>query len=129
VRSRQRLIDTGLWVASAAVIASVLILSLIPQPPIGGPRPLDLLLHVAAYAPTALLLLLAGVWRAGRGMGQFPRSTFGFIGGLIVFGGALEAVQALGWAGPRQGEAADALANAMGVGSGGAVWWLLRARG
>jgi hypothetical protein len=61
-------------------------------------------------------------------MGQFPRSTFGFIGGLIVFGGALEVVQAFGWAGPRQGEAADALANAMGVGTGGGIWWLLRAR-
>jgi hypothetical protein len=112
--------------ASAALLALLVLLSLIAQPPIGGPRPLDLFLHVAAYAPTTLMLLLAGVWRPGRGVGRFPRSTLGFLVGLIVLGSALEAVQALGWAGPRQGEPVDALANAIGVGTGGAVWWLLR---
>jgi len=128
MRSSQRLIDTGLWSASAALLLSLVVLSVIPEPPIGGPRPTDLLLHVAAYAPTTLLLLLAGVWRPGRGSGRFPRSALAFILGLILLGSALEAVQALGWAGPRQGEIGDALANAVGVAVGAGWWLLLRAR-
>jgi hypothetical protein len=128
MRSRQRLIDTGLWGASVALILSLVVLSLIPQPPIAGSHPSDLILHVAAYAPTTLIFLLAGVWRPGRGVGRFPHATFAFVLGLVVLGTALEAIQALGWAATRQGEVADALANAVGVGTGTAAWSLLRAR-
>lgn len=126
--STERLIDGGLWGLSIILMAAVVALSVVPQPPIGGPRPIDLLLHVAAYAPTTLVVLLAGVWRPGRGTGPFPRLTVGFVAGVLAVGTLLEVVQALGWAGPRQGEVADALANAVGVGLGAGLWALLRAR-
>lgn len=124
---KRRFVDALLWVASVALMVALVILSLIPQPPIGGPRPTDLLLHVAAYAPTTFMLLLAAVWRPGRGMGPFPNSAVAVIVALMVLGAALEGAQALGWAGPRQGEVTDVIANVVGVGTGGLGWRLLRA--
>lgn len=126
--SRERLIDGGLWGLAVVLLVGVAALSLLPQPPIGGPGPTDLLLHAAAYAPTTLVLLLAGVWRPGRGEGRFPRMTVTFVVLVLLMGAALEVVQGLGLVGPREGEVADALANAVGVGIGAGPWAVLRSR-
>ncbi len=109
------------------LLASLIVLSLLPKLPIGGPKPIDLALHAAAYGPTTLSLLLAGVWRPGRGEGPFPKLTVAFIAAILVLGVVLELVQAFALAGVREGEIADALANGIGVGAGAAVWSLLRA--
>ena len=126
--NRTRAIDAALWALSGILLVSVVVLSLIPRLPVGGPGPIDLLLHAAAYAPTTLSLLLAGVWRPGRGEGPFPKLTVTFIAGILALGVIIEVVQAFGLAGVRKGEIADALANGIGVGAGAGVWMLLRAR-
>lgn len=123
-----RAIDAALWALAGVLLVSVVVLSLIPRLPVGGPGPIDLLLHAAAYAPTTLSLLLAGVWRPGRGEGPFPKLTVSFIAGILALGMILELVQAFGLAGVREGEIADALANGIGVGAGAGVWALARAR-
>ncbi len=125
----RRIIDSALWGLSALLLVSLVVLSVLPKLPIGGPKPIDLALHAAAYAPTTLSLLLAGVWRPGRGAGPFPKLTTAFIVGILAIGVILELVQAFALAGVREGEIADALANGIGVGAGAGVWSLLRALG
>ena len=123
---RRELLDAVLWTLSGILLTSVAVLSLMPKLPVGGPGPIDLLLHAVAYAPTTLSLLLAGVWRPGRGEGPFPKLTVTFIAGILALGVILELVQAFGLAGLREGEIADGIANAVGVGVGAGIWAILR---
>ncbi|MGH2652952.1 MAG: VanZ family protein [Actinomycetota bacterium] len=127
-RTRGKVIDAALWTLSALLLGTLTTLSLVPSPPVGGPRPVDLILHVAAYAPTTLVLLLAAVWRPGRGPGRFPGMAGWIVAGLVLLGAGIEVVQGLGLTGPRQGEPIDALANALGVAAGFGMWSVLETR-
>lgn len=80
--------------------------------------------HAGVYGVLTLSLLLAAVWRPGRGSGPFARAAWlvGFgIAGLSVL---LELVQI-----PvpvRQPEGLDLLANVSGVTAALLVWWSVR---
>jgi hypothetical protein len=94
-----------------------------------GPRPTDLVLHVLAYAPTMFLLLLAAVWRPGRGSGPIPGGAVWIGLALVGLGIALELVQGLQIVPGREGDAPDAAANAAGVAAGATLWAILRKGG
>ncbi|WP_166212696.1 VanZ family protein [Cognatiluteimonas telluris] len=96
----------GLWIAAlvATVVASLLPVFLLPVVPPGG----DKVEHLGGYAllAAAAVQLFAGrraLWRAALG--------------LVVLGVALEVAQGL-FTATRQMDAADALANSLGVAIG-----------
>jgi hypothetical protein len=118
---RAALVDIALWILTGASVASLLVLSLVIDPPGGWP-----LLHTAAYAPLTLLLLLTMVWRPGRGPGRFPRRGPWIVTALVAVGVGLEAVQALP-AIARDPQVWDALAGILGVALGSGIWlWVRR---
>lgn len=68
----------------------------------------------------------AFVWLTVLGLLSYPAHAIRVGLGLLVFGGAIELAQAAtGW---RHGEWVDLAADAIGIGAGVAVWWLLRRR-
>ena len=72
--------------------------------------------HALAYFVTTLLVLLAAVWRPGRGEGVLWRWRGGSSWGWSLAGGAVEVVQSsVG----RDGELADWLAEIVAVAAGG----------
>jgi hypothetical protein len=118
---RERVVDITLWILSGASGVTLLVLSLVIDPPQGWP-----FLHTAAYAPLTLLLLLTMVWRPGRGPGRFPRRGPWIVAALVAVGVGLEVVQALP-AVARDPEVWDALAGVLGVALGGGIWlWVRR---
>lgn len=90
------------WLAAgAALMALVVVLSLMPAPPrMGGS---DKLAHLSAYASMALWF--AGIYRSSR--------YAAILLGLLLFGVAIEVLQGLG--GSRQPEFADVAANLAGI--------------
>ena len=68
--------------------------------------------HFLAYFFTVGSLLLAAVWRPGRGAGRFPRATGWIVGAAVLVGAGLELVQ--GSMPNRQMELMDAAANTLG---------------
>jgi len=127
--TRTRVVDVLLWGLSVTFIGALVVLSVVRSPPVGGPRPIDLVLHVLAYAGTMSLLLLAAVWRPGRGGGPFPAGAAWIGLGLVAIGVALELVQGLHIVPGREGDLSDAAANAVGVAAGSVLWAGLRKRG
>ncbi len=118
-------IDAVLWAAAGLCGATTLWLSLWAVPPgttaFGGADKVE---HGVAYFVTALLLLLAGVWRPGRGSGPFARWYIAVLASLIVAGGAVELIQTqIG----REGEWADWLAEIVAVSLAWATIAVLRA--
>jgi VanZ family protein len=94
VRSREALIDVALWTAALVCVCLTLWWSLVSLPPDRRLFPgIDKLQHGLAYFVTSLLLLLAGVWRPGRGDGPFARWGAWVPIVLIVAGGAIEVLQ------------------------------------
>ncbi len=110
------------------MLATLTTLSLTPDPPVPDAPLADKATHVLAYGGTTLVLLLAAVWRPGRGDGPFRTGTAIVAFGLLALGVGLEVVQGLEIFGPRTAEPADAVANGIGVVAGVAVWWLVRSR-
>jgi VanZ family protein len=96
----------GLWIAAlvATVVASLLPVFLLPVVPPGG----DKVEHLGGYA---LLAAAAVQLFAGR------RARWRAALGLVVLGVALEVAQGL-FTATRQMDAADALANSLGVAIG-----------
>jgi VanZ family protein len=82
--------------------------------------------HALAYFVTTLLVLLAAVWRPGRGEGVLWRWRAWVVVGMILAGGAVEVVQSsVG----REGELADWVAEIFAVTAAvGVLWWLRRHR-
>ena len=117
---RSRLIDTLLWAASGVLFVLSFVLSWGP-PPTFGPRFdwADKLWHLLGYATLCSTLLLAAVWRPGRGPGRFAWA--GWRMALLVLGVAwlTEALQ-----GPfgRDVELLDAVADLAGVMLGFLAW-------
>ena len=110
-----RLIDGALWLASALFAGSTLAFSLVIAPPeVSAFTPSDKALHVIAYFATGLSLLLAGVWRPGRGDGPFAEWRLRGAFAMLAVGASIEIVQAVFTA--RQAELGDIAADAIGVG-------------
>ena len=91
---RERGIDVVLWAAAVLCIAVTLWLSLWAVPPgasvFGGADKVE---HAVAYFATALLVLLAAVWRPGRGDGVLARWEWWLVGAMALAGGAVELIQ------------------------------------
>ena len=85
------------------------------SPPGTSSLPLaDKLGHGAVYLVTFLCLLLAAVWRPGRGDGPFPTRALFFAIGVGIAGIVIEVLQELATT-DRQAELGDVLAEAIGV--------------
>jgi len=94
VRSREAWIDVVLWAAAGVCVLLTLWWSLFKAPPEENLfANVDKVEHGLAYFMTSLLLLLAGVWRPGRGDGPFARWRGWVPIALIVAGGAIEVLQ------------------------------------
>jgi len=109
-----RAIDAALWAGGLLFAGITLAYSLVVAFPQGGDFEIsDKSLHIASYFATGLCLLLAAVWRPGRGDGPFP--TWGLRGAvaLVAAGAAIEFIQ--GAFTSRQAELADVLADLIGV--------------
>ena len=118
-RTASWLVDTGLWVASLALLALSFVFSWGPPPPSPDVGWFDKVWHFLGYGALCETLLLAAVWRPGRGPGRFPRAGL-LIGGLVLLVAWLtEALQApFG----RDVQLTDALADLAGVLSGLMGW-------
>lgn len=109
-----RAIDAALWASGVLFAGVTLVYSLVVTPPQGGAFAVsDKSLHIASYFATSMCLLLAAVWRPGRGDGPLP--SWGLRGAvaLVAIGAAIEVLQAAFT--PRQAEFADVLADLLGV--------------
>jgi len=117
-----------LWALGGALLIAIVILSLGPK---GPPQPFSLadkLWHGLAYFALTGCLLLAAVWRPGRGSGLLPGAAGAITVGAVVLGVILEIAQAFDPFADREGDVADWLANAIGVLVGFGVWSYLRSR-
>ena len=107
------LTDRILWVAAGLCVAVTLWLSLVEVPPgtsaFGGADKVE---HAFAYFVTSLLLLLAAVWRPGRGEGILAPWTWWVLGAMVLAGGAVEIVQSFVG---REAELADWVAEIVAV--------------
>jgi hypothetical protein len=121
-----RVLDAGLWAASLALLVWIVVVSLGPVPAAAPDFAWsDKAYHAAHYAMLAGLLLLAAVWRPGRGPGRWPNSAPAVVAGLIVVGGGLEVLQAFVG---RQADVTDLLADAAGVAMAALLWGWTRRR-
>ena len=119
-------IDRVLWAAAILCVALTLWLSLVEAPPgtsaFGGADKGE---HAFAYFWTALLILLAAVWRPGRGDGVLARWQWWVVAAMVLAGGAIEIVQPFVG---RKAELADWVAEIVAVALATGVLWLLRRR-
>jgi predicted anti-sigma-YlaC factor YlaD len=106
-------IDRVLWAAAILCVVATLWLSLVEVPPgtsaFGGADKVE---HAFAYFVTALLILLAAVWRPGRGEGVLWPWRWWVLGAMVLAGGAVEIVQS--YVG-REAELADWVAEIVAV--------------
>lgn len=113
-------VDALLWAAAGALAATVVVMSIVPQPPV-PPDLSDKFVHGAGYAALTGSVLLAGVWRPGRGRGRWPGAGALVAVGAAALGAALEVVQGVAGTG-RAGEIADAVANSVGAAAALGLW-------
>jgi hypothetical protein len=113
-------VDLVLWAATVLCGAVTLWLSLFTVPPGASAFSVaDKVEHATAYLVTALLLLLAAVWRPGRGDGPFARWEGWVVVAVMSAGGAIEVIQSrIG----REGEWTDWLAEIVAVALAWAAW-------
>lgn len=107
---------------------AIVVLSLGPK---GPPEPFSLadkMWHALAYAALTGCLLLAAVWRPGRGSGWLAGRAWTIALGAAFLGTILEVAQAFVPFADRHGDLGDGLANGAGVLAGFAAWRLLRHR-
>jgi VanZ family protein len=113
VRGRLDRIDLGLWAAAVLCGVVTLWLSLGAVPPgtqiFSGADKVE---HALAYLVTTLLVLLAAVWRPGRGDGPFARWWWAVLVAMVLAGGAIEIVQSFVG---REAELADWVAEIVAV--------------
>ncbi|MGE5227518.1 MAG: hypothetical protein ACM3OO_11650 [Planctomycetaceae bacterium] len=113
---RERRTDAALWLVAASAVWLTVWLSLFRDPP--NPthgHGIDKVEHALAYLVTTLAVLLAAVWRPGRGPGRFPAARW-WIGGAALAAGALIEVLQSTMTTDRQGDVKDWLAEVVGVG-------------
>lgn len=118
--AKSRLLDLALWGASFILLILSLVLSWGPPPQL-GPRLdwSDKAWHLLGYAALCGTLLLAAVWRPGRGGGRFAGAGLGVPVLVLVVAWFTEALQA-----PfhRDVQLLDALADLAGVTAGFLAW-------
>jgi hypothetical protein len=124
----ERLIDAALWITTAALVFITLLFSFgIAAPGAGRTSLADEAGHAAIQFATTLFLLLAAVWRPGRGDGRFPTLTtaipIAVIGASIV----IEVLQEVTTR-SRHAELGDVVAEAVGASGALAAHALLRRR-
>ena len=99
-------------------------LSLVEVPPgtsaFGGADKVE---HAFAYFLTALLILLAAVWRPGRGDGMLARWKWWVVAAMVLAGGAIEIIQSFVG---REAELADWVAEIVAVALATTVLWVMR---
>jgi VanZ family protein len=114
LRARLGPTDVVLW--AAAILCGLVTLwwSLVSLPPERHLfKGVDKLQHGLAYFVTSLLLLLAAVWRPGRGDGPLARWGVWVVGALIAAGAGIEVLQSfIG----RDAELGDWIAEIVAVG-------------
>jgi VanZ family protein len=127
VSRRDRVIDALLWAAAALLVVGTVVFSLFVNPPSSRTfGQLDDVEHFLSYFGTCLCLLLAAVWRPGRGDGIWPSRALA-IGAVLFLGGvAIEFLQAM--SGARQAQVSDAVADALGVACALALHRAVRSR-
>ena len=114
-RTREWRIDAALWTLTAALGIATAVFSLGAKAPGSGSFSMaDELGHGAMYFATVGCLLLAGVWRPGRGDGPWPGAALAIAVGAIVVGLGVEAIQELATA-ERHAEIGDVVAEVVGV--------------
>jgi VanZ family protein len=113
MRARPDRVDVSLWAAAVLCGAATLWFSFVATPPETTTFPdVDKVEHAFAYFATTLLVLLAAVWRPGRGDGPFARWWWALLLTLILAGAAVEVAQ--GFAG-RDAEVLDWIAEIVAV--------------
>lgn len=123
-RGRRR-VDALLWALSALALAATFYFSLWRVPPGANSFPsADKLLHAGSYFVLTGLLLLAAVWRPGRGDGAFPWAGGFLVGAAIALGTSIEFVQ--GTTLFRTADPLDALADIVGAMLAYVAWRGLR---
>ena len=123
IAQRRRVVDASLWLLAGMLLTAIIVLSLGPaEAPDSFPYE-DKIFHAAAYAALTFVVLLAGVWRPGRGNGRWPAATGWMLLGVVVFGIALEVIQAFV---SRDVSAFDGLADAVGATLALGIWKSLR---
>jgi hypothetical protein len=126
VRPAGRVVDVLLWAAALALLTWIVVVSLGPVPSAAPDFAWsDKAYHAAHHAVLAGLLLLAAVWRPGRGPGRWPDRAPVLVIGVIAFGAVLELLQAFVG---RQPDVVDLLADATGVLVAALLWRLVRGR-
>jgi hypothetical protein len=92
--TRARSIDAALWALTAASGVATLWFSLGGSPPGANAfAHADKVGHAVAYFATTLLLLLAAVWRPGRGPGPLDRYRWQLLGAILIAGAGIELLQ------------------------------------
>ena len=125
-----RAVDGLLWLVSLFLFVTILFLSLGRPPDVPGLHfeAADKVGHMIAYGALTFSLLLAAVWRPGRtgrtGDGLVA-SAWAVVGGVLVFGGAVELVQLTVH---RNGDVLDLMADAIGALIATGLWRLLQRR-
>jgi VanZ family protein len=108
-----RVIDVALWTASFGLLVLSFLFSW-GTPPEFGPDVdwVDKLWHFLGYGAFTGTLLLAAVWRPGRGTGRFPQAGLLVAGSVVAVAWLTEGLQA-----PfdRDVELLDAVADLAGV--------------
>ena len=113
------MVDAALWAASFALFVLSLLFSWGPQPPSPNLSWFDKVWHGVGYGALTGTLLLAAVWRPGRGRGRFPRAALRIALLVLALAWLTEALQA-----PfhRDVEVLDAEADLAGVLFGFLAW-------
>jgi VanZ family protein len=121
-----RAVDGALWALSGVLLLAIVVLSLGPK---GPPQPFSLadkMWHALAYAALTGCLLLAAVWRPGRGSGWLAGRAWAIAVGAALLGTILEVAQAFDPFADRHGDLGDWLANTVGVLAAFGAWRVLR---
>ncbi|MGH9169086.1 MAG: hypothetical protein ACRD02_14785 [Acidimicrobiia bacterium] len=115
-----RLVDAALWGASFVLFVLSFVLSWGAPPDIGPEFDwIDKAWHILGYGALAGMLLLAAVWRPGRGDGRLPRAALVVPLTVLALAWATEALQApFG----RDADPTDALADLAGIGIAFTIW-------
>lgn len=121
------MVDRLLWAGAGLSASATLVFSLLVTPPTGGGAVSDDVLHGGAYLVTCLCLLLAAVWRPGRGDGVWPSRGVALGAALLAAGALLELGQ--GAFTTRQPQVSDVVADAVGIAVALGVHGLLRVGG
>jgi VanZ family protein len=119
--------DAVLWALAGLALGATLLYSLVTTPPGANAFPIaDKLLHAGCYVVVTGSLLLAAVWRPGRGDGAFPQAGEVIVGAIVAFGIAIEVLQGAFF--HRTADPRDVVANLAGASVAYLAWRGVRSR-